>query len=103
MKQTLAYATALLLAFGSTAYAQGGGGGAGGAGGGAGGAGAGAGGTSGGPMGGAGSKGGAGPTGAQSDTSLPHAPNSITAKNRAGKNSPLPDQPGNPQTGPIRR
>ena len=29
MKKTLAYATALLLAFGSTAYAQGGGGGAG--------------------------------------------------------------------------
>ncbi|MGB9165852.1 MAG: hypothetical protein WCC41_15635 [Rhodomicrobium sp.] len=28
MKKTLAYATALLLAFGSTAYAQGGGGGA---------------------------------------------------------------------------
>lgn len=73
MKKTLAYATALLLAFGSTAYAQGGGGGA------AGGAGAGGGGTSGGSMGGAGSKSGAGPTGVQSDTRLPHAPNSITA------------------------
>ena len=69
MKKTLAYATALLLAFGSTAYAQGGGRGAG----------AGGGGTSGGSMGGAGSKSGAGPTGVQSDTRLPHAPNSITA------------------------
>ncbi len=97
MKKTRAYATALLLAFGSTAYAQGGGGGA------AGGAGAGGGGTSGGSMGGAGSKSGAGPTGVQSDTRLPHAPNSITARNRAGNNSPLPGQPGNPQTGPIRR
>ena len=66
MKKTLAYATALLLAFGSTAYAQGGGRGAG----------AGGGGTSGGSMGGAGSKSGAGPTGVQSDTRLPHAPNS---------------------------
>ncbi len=93
MKKTLAYATALLLAFGSTAYAQGGGRGAG----------AGGGGTSGGSMGGAGSKSGAGPTGVQSDTRLPHAPNSITARNRAGNNSPLPGQPGNPQTGPIRR
>ena len=93
MKKTLAYATALLLAFGSTAYAQGGGRGAG----------AGGGGTSGGSMGGAGSKSGAGPTGAQSDTRLPPAPNSITARNRMGNNSPLPGQPGNPQTGPIRR
>jgi hypothetical protein len=93
MKKALAYATALLLAFGSTAYAQGGGGGAG----------AGGGGTSGGSPGGAGSKSGAGPTGVQSDTRLPHAPNSITARNRAGNNSPLPGQPGNPQTGPIRR
>ena len=93
MKKTLAYATALLLAFGSTAYAQGGGRGAG----------AGGGGTSGGSMGGAGSKSGAGPTGVQSDTRLPHAPNSITARNRTGNNSPLPGQPGNPQTGPIRR
>ena len=98
MKKTLAYATALLLAFGSTVYAQGGGGG-----GGAGGAGAGMGGTSGGSTGGAGSKSGAGPTGAQSDTRLPPAPNSITARNRTGNNSPLPGQPGNPQTGPIRR
>jgi hypothetical protein len=96
MKKTLAYATALLLAFGSTAYAQGGGGGAGGAG-------TGVGGTSGGSMGGAGSKSGAGPTGAQSDTRLPPAPISITARNRMGNNSPLPGQPGNPQTGPIRR
>jgi hypothetical protein len=87
MKQPLVYATALLLAFGSTAYAQG----------------AGVGGMSGGSMGGAGSKSGSRPTGAQSDTRLPPAPNSITAKNRAGNNSPLPGQPGNPQTGPIRR
>jgi hypothetical protein len=91
MKQTFAYATALLLAFGSAAYAQGGG------------AVGGAGGTSGGSTGGPGSKSGAAPTGAQSDTRLPHAPNSITARNRMGTNSPLPGQPGNPQTGPIRR
>jgi hypothetical protein len=98
MKKTLAYATVLLLAFGSTAYAQGGGGGA------AGGASAGTGGTFGGSMSGKGSTSGTGPTGAQSDTSLPPAPSSITAGNRTGNNnSPLPGQPGNPQTGPIRR
>jgi hypothetical protein len=101
MKKTLAYATALLLAFGSTAYAQGGGSG-GAVGGAAVGTGAGAGGTSGGSV--DGSKSSMGPTGAQSDTSLPPAPNSITAGNRTGNNnSPLPGQPGNPQTGPIRR
>jgi len=79
MKQPFAYATALLLAFGAAAYAQGGG-------------------AAGGSTGGAGSK-----SGAQSDTRLPHAPNSVTARNRMGTNSPLPSQPGNPQTGPIRR
>jgi hypothetical protein len=84
MKQTLAYAIALLLAFGCAAYAQGGGGGAG-------------------SSMGAGSKSSAGRTGVQSDTRLPHAPNSVTARNRMGTNSPLPGQPGNPQTGPIRR
>ena len=80
MKKTLAYATALLLAFGSKAYAQGGGGGWG-----AGGVGSGVGGATGGSMGGAGSKSGAGPTGAQSDTRLPPAPNSITARTAAGR------------------
>ena len=97
----LAYAAALLLTLGSVTYAQGGGdGGGGGAGGGAGG------GTSGSSTGGKGSTSGTGPTGAQSDTSLPPAPNSLSAGNRTGNsssNSPLPGQPGNPQTGPIRR
>ena len=99
MKKILAYASALLLTLGSMAYAQGGGGGGGGA------AGApGMGGTSGSSTGGKGSTSGTGPTGAQSDTSLPPAPNSLTAGNRTGSNnSPLPGQPGNPQTGPIRR
>jgi hypothetical protein len=101
MKKLLAYAAALLLILESTAYAQGGGSG-GAVGGAAGGAGAGMGATSDGSV--DGSKSSTGPKAAQSDTSLPPAPNSITAGNRTGNNnSPLPGQPGNPQTGPIRR
>ena len=100
MKKLFVSATALLLIVGSAAYAQGGGGGAGG------GAPGGANGGMGGTSGGTGTTSSTGPTGAQSDTGYPPAPNSITAGNRTGKNSnstPLPGQPGNPQTGPIRR
>ncbi len=120
MKKLFISITALFLTVGSVAYAQGGGGG-GGAGGGAAGGG-GMGGTSGGTTGGAGSMGntsgnssspgslggGAGSMGTQSGTysSGTSTSNSTNEGNRAANsraNPTLPGQPGNPQTGPIRR
>jgi len=62
--------------------------------------------TSGGSISCQGSTSDTGSTAAPSDTSVSGAPNSMSAGNRTGNNSansPLPGQPGNPQTGPIRR